>query len=249
MIHLKTKEEIEIMKEGGMKLREVLKELVTYVKVGVTTDEIDKVAEKLIISTDSEPSFKTVQGYKWTICAPINEQAVHTPPSSRILKSGDLLTIDIGLIYKGFHTDTATSMVVGESTLEKDKFLRVGKETLMKAIEKAKVGAYTGEISQVMEDGIYANGYFVLKDLTGHGIGKKLHEAPNIFNYLDKPVHKTLKMQEGLVIAVEIIYSMGSEKIAYEKEDGWSIITSDKSLAACFEHTIALTSENTYILT
>lgn len=249
MIHLKTIQEIEVMKEGGKRLREVLSELVKSVRVGMTTEELDKKAEKLILEKGGEPSFKTVKGYKWTICSPVNEQAVHTPPSDRKLKSGDVLTIDIGLIYKGFHTDTATSLVVGQSNESLDTFLKVGKETLMNAISKARVGGYLGEISQAMEKGIYSNGYFILKDLTGHGIGKGLHEDPYVFNYVDRPIQKTYKIPEGLVIAVEIIYSMGSEKIAYEKEDGWSIISEDKSIAACFEHTIALTNKNTYILT
>ena len=251
MIHLKSGQEIQIMQESGKRLREVMLELVPMVQAGVTTQAIDDEAERLILKNGGTPSFKTVKGYKWSTCVPINEQVVHTPPSERILKDKDILTIDIGLVYKGYHTDHAITLYVGdiETNQAMKRFFEVGKSALKKGIEKAINGNYLGEISQVIQNEVYGSGCFVLKDLTGHGIGKELHEDPYVFNYLERPVKKTYKIQPGLVIAIEVIYSMGTEEIAYEKKGEWSIKTKDDSLSACFEHTVAVTEENTYILT
>lgn len=250
MIQLKSKEEIEVMKEGGKRLRAVVEELLPFIKPGITTLELDSEAERLILKNGAESSFKQVPGYNWSTCTPINEQAVHTPPSKRVLKDGDVLTIDIGAYYKGFHTDYATTFVVGSDTNPKiEHFLKTGKEALKKALTKAVEGAYLGEISKVMQEVIYGNGYFVLKELTGHGVGRKLHEDPYVPNYISKPVEKTMKIPSGLVIAVEVIYSMGSEEIAYEKQGEWSIRSKDSSISACYEHTIAIIDKNTFILT
>lgn len=249
MIHLKTKEEIEIMKECGKKLTASIEELLPFIKPGVTTFEIDREAERLIVKNGAESSFNKVPGYKWSTCIPINEQAVHTPPSKRVIKEGDVLTLDIGAYYQGYHTDYATTFVVGSNTNPKiEHFLKTGRETLEKAIKRAQEGAHLGEISQVMQDGIYGNGYFVMKELTGHGIGHELHEDPYVPNYIEKPVEKTMVIPSGLVIAVEVIYSMGTEKIVFEKEGEWSIRSKDRSICACFEHTIAILDKNTYIL-
>lgn len=250
MVHLKTEQEIKIMEEGGKRLRAAVAELVPKVKVGMTTNDIDQEAERLIRQHGGLPSFKTVEGYKWTTCLPINEQVVHTPPSNRVLKDGDLLTIDIGMLYEGYHTDYATSLLVGEKRDQKViDFLETGKRALKKGIEQAKAGNYLGAISQVIEEEVYSHHYFILRELTGHGIGKELHEDPYVLNYLDRPVQKTMKIKPGLVVAIEVIYSMGTEEIAYEDRGGWSIRSSDKSLTACFEHTVAIRAENTNILT
>ncbi len=250
MTNLKTTEEIEIMKEGGRRLRIVVRELMQHVSVGMETREIDRQAEELIIKQGGEPSFKKVPGYRWTTCLPINEQVVHTPPSSRILKVGDVLTIDIGMYYKGFHTDYADTIIVGQGTDKKiNRFLEAGKKALYKAIDQARVGQRLGHISQVIEKEIYGNGYKILKDLTGHGIGRNLHEDPYVLGFLDKPVEKTIPIRSGLVIAVEVIYSMGAEKFNHETGEEWSVITSDKSLSACFEHTVAITDKETMVLT
>ncbi len=250
MIHLKTKHEIELMHEGGRKLRTVVNELVPKIKVGMTTNEVDQLAEKLILSQGAEPSFKRVPGYHWTTCLPVNEQVVHTPPSERILKEGDVLTVDIGVFYKGYHTDYATTIVLGDTRdPQKDQFLEKGKTALNKAIKIAKSGRYLGEISQAIQETIEGAGYKILKELTGHGIGHELHEDPYVPGYLDRPLTKTYKIVSGLVIAVEVIYSVSSEQIAYEKGNDWSITSGDRSLTACFEKTIALEDTNTIILT
>ncbi len=249
MINLKTKEEIEVMKEGGKILKSVADELMAWIEPGLRTLEIDQKAEELIRQSGAEPSFKTVKGYDWTTCIPVNEQAVHTPPSERVLVDGDLVTVDIGVLLKGFHTDYAFSKVVGTVNEEKKQFLEVGKTTLDKAIKMVQQGAYLGEIGKFIHDEITKNGYFIMKELTGHGIGRELHEDPYVLNYLDRPVQKTYKIQSGFVFALEIIYSMGSEEMAYEQGNSWSIVTKDRSLAACFEKTLAVIDEKTFILT
>lgn len=250
MIILKNDQEIAIMKEGGSRLRKVVSRLIPAIKVGMTTREIDDLATKLIKDIGAELSFNKVKGYHWATCLPINEQVVHTPPSDRKLVDGDVLTVDIGLYFQGYHSDYATTIIVGE---KKDpdlvNFLKIGKKTLEKAIGQAVVGNRIGQISKAIEDNIYGSGFFILKDLTGHGIGRELHEDPYIFGYVSKSIDKTLLIRKGLVIAIEIIYSKGTEKIAYEKEGDWSIVTSDGSLSACFEHTVAVTDKGTLILT
>lgn len=249
-IHLKSKEEIETMMEGGRILRESVQELLPQIKAGMTTEQVDDIATKLIKSKGGEISFDKVPGYSWATCLPVNEQVVHTPPSNRVLQNTDVLTVDIGVYYGGLHTDYATTIVIGgTASPEVERFLEVGRASLDKAIEKAAVGAYLGEISQSIEEDIYGNGYHILEELTGHGIGKDLHEAPYVPGFLDRPVEKTYRIESGLVIAVEVIYSMGTEDIAHEKGNEWSIISADKSLTACFEKTIALFEKKRFILT
>jgi methionyl aminopeptidase len=249
MVNLKSDREIKIMTEGGRRLKAVVKELLPLIKEGVTTKEIDIQAEKLIKEQGGKSSFKTVSGYLWTICSPINEQIVHTKPSDRVLKNGDVLTLDIGMLYQSLHTDYAITRIVGENKDKKvHKFLEVGEKTLYLAIKEAKMGNRIGQISSVIEKEVTENGYFVIKELTGHGIGKKLHEDPYVFGFLDKPIDKTPLIKKGLVIAIEIIYAMGTDKMVYE-EDNWSIITEDRSLSACFEHTVAVTNRGSIILT
>jgi methionyl aminopeptidase len=250
MIHYKTEEEIKIMQEGGRRLRAVVKDLLPQVKAGMTTAKVNEIAEKLIKQAGGEISFNKVPGYDWATCLTINEQVVHTPPGKRVLKDKDVLTIDIGLYYQGFHTDFSTTFIIGgRSDKETDKFLSIGLETLKKAIDVAKAGNYLGQISETIEKNITGQGYFIMKALTGHGIGHELHEDPYVLGFLEKPVEKTLKIKPGLVIAIEIIYSRGSEKIAEEPGSDWSIISSDRSLTACFEHTVAITEKKTLILT
>lgn len=250
MVKLKTEDEIAIMKEGGAILRSVVDEVIPWIKPGLRTEEIDKKAEELIRKKGGLPSFQTVKGFKWTTCLPVNEQAVHTPPSKRVLEDGDIITLDIGVLYKGFHTDFAYSKIVGNNKdAEKEKFLKVGKETLDKAIKMVKLGEYLGTIAEFIHDEITKHGYFILKELTGHGIGRDLHEDPYVLNYLDRPVQKTYKIKPGFVFALEIIYSMGTEEIIYQADNHWSINTKDGSLSGWFEKTLAVTEEKTFILT
>ncbi|KKQ23612.1 MAG: Methionine aminopeptidase [Candidatus Roizmanbacteria bacterium GW2011_GWC2_37_13] len=249
-IDLKTEKEIEIMKEGGIRLKKVVKALLKDITVGMTSKHIDDLAENLIEKEGGEPSFKKVKDYFWTTCLPINDQVVHTPPSNRKLNQGDLLTLDIGMYFKGYHTDFATTIYIGKiPDKETKRFLETGKKALALAIEKAKTGNRLGDISATIEKEIYGQGYFVLKELTGHGIGKQLHEDPYVFGFRERPVERTIKIQPGLVIAIEVIYSKSSEEIAYEKNSDWSVVSADRSLSACFEHTVAIMEKNSLVLT
>jgi len=250
MITYKTDAEIEIMRVGGEKLKAVMKQLVPQIRAGMTTNDINTLAERYIKEQGADISFNKVEGYKWAVCVPINEQVVHTPPTKRILKNGDVLCIDIGAYYKGFHTDHAITVVVGnETTPEIEKFLQVGKEALQLAIDQAVIGKRIGHISEAIEKKVTGAGYTIMRQLTGHGVGHELHEDPFIPGFLSKSIEKTMKLKPGMVLAIEVIYSMGSGEIAYEEGQEWSIITEDKSMSACFEHTVAITDKNTLVLT
>jgi methionyl aminopeptidase len=252
MVHLKSEKEIESMRKGGVILMGAVKKLLPQIREGMTTNEVDAEATRLIKAGGGEVSFDKVPGYSWATCLPVNEQIVHTTPTERVLKNGDVLTVDIGVYYDGLHTDYATTVVVGgrdKASDETNRFLDVGEQALENAIAKARVGGYIGEISQSIEEDVYGAGYFILHELTGHGVGKELHEAPYVPGFLDRPVNRTYRIPSGLVIAVEVIYSMGTEEIRPEQGDDWSIVTSDGSLSACFERTIALVDKKTFILT
>lgn len=249
-INLKTEEEIRIMKKGGKLLKRVVKRLLPEIKEGISTKRIDNLAEKLIGDFGGYPSFKKVKGYHWATCLSVNNQIVHTPPSEKILRKGDVLTIDMGMYYQGYHTDWATTIIVGEKKdPEVKRFLDVGEETLYRALNQFKKGNYIGNISQTIEDNISKNGYFVIKQLTGHGIGKELHEDPLVPGFLNQPIEKTFRVVEGTVLAIEVIYSQRKTGVKYEKGDNWSLVTEDGSLAACFEKTVALYKNNPLILT
>lgn len=250
MIDLKTREEIQAMQEGGRILRKVVDALKKIIKVGMSTQEIDDRAERLIKKFGGQSSFNQVKDYRWSTCLPVNEEIVHTPPSKRILENGDVLTLDIGVYFKGFHTDFAETFVVGGSKDEKiKKFLQVGEEALYKAIKKLKKGNRLGDVSKTIEEEIQGHGYFVIKQLTGHGIGRSLHEDPYVLGYLDRPVNQTQIIKPGLTVAIEVIYSMGTEEMAHSDDGSWTIRTKDGSLSACFEHSLAVTDQDTVILT
>lgn len=250
MITYKTDEEIEIMRIGGEKLKAAMKKVMPLVRAGISTNEVNALAEKYIKEQGADISFNKVDGYKWAVCVPINEQVVHTPPSDRVLKNGDVLTIDVGNYYKGFHTDYSDTFVIGgKPTPEIDTFLRVGREALNLAIAQAKAGNRIGHISEAIEKKVTGAGYTIMKQLTGHGVGHELHEDPFIPGYVSRSIEKTMKIKPGMVLAIEVIYSMGSSEIAYEDGEDWSIITEDKSMSACFEHTVAITDKNTLVLT
>lgn len=250
MIKLKSEEEIAIMEEGGRRLREAVRKLKGHIKKGVTTKTIDQLAEKFIIDQGGEPSFKKVPGYHWTICVPINEQVVHTPPSERVLQEGDVFTLDIGMYFKGFHTDFARTWIIGKPKNEQDVFfLEVGRKAHEKALQQVGRSERIGEISEVIEKEITKHNLFIMKNLTGHGIGRDLHEDPSVPGHVDRSIKKTAKVEPGLVIAVEVIYARGTSEITYEEGDVWSIKSKDNSLTACFEDTIAVTGSNTVILT
>lgn len=255
MIDIKTPEEIAIMREGGRRLGNILQELLAYSQPGIILTDIEKKADELIAKNDAAASFKTVSGYKWATCLCVNEVVVHGIPTVYALKEGDVLTIDIGLIYKGFHTDTAWTKIIqgtgnrGQGTEEKEKFLEIGKTALKRGIAAATIGNRIGNISKVVQDTIEGAGYSVVKSLVGHGVGRELHEEPQVPNYLRGGVENTLPLKEGMTIAIEPIYAEGRGEIVYENDDGWTLATRDHSLTSVFEHSIAITASGPLILT
>ncbi len=265
MINSKTKEEIKIMQEGGRILAKVLKELLQNIKPGVTELGIDQLAEKLIRNYGAEPGFKKVRGYKYSICVSTNEVVVHGIPTDYKFKTGDVIGIDCGVFYKGFHTDMAETLRVSDKKLihstssgqeiknkkidEIDRFLETGRRALNEGIKKGKAGNRVGDISKTIQEIVEDEGYSVVKSLVGHGVGKDLHEEPEVPGYLAVKLEKTPKLMEGMTIAVEVIYNMGKDEVMYKEDDGWTISTGDGSLSGLFERTIAITQNGPVILT
>ncbi len=241
--------QLEIMKIGGAMLGRVRQALYDFTVVGVTPMQIEYKARQLIKAEGGELSFTKVPGYRWATCINLNEGIVHgIPTSEKPLESGDLVTVDVGVFYKGYHTDAAFSKVVGVSNPEKDRFLKAGMEGLKNAIAAVKAGNHIGEISIAMEETLKTYGYRATRELTGHGVGKELHEDPMISNVVVGPKEKTPLMFEGQTLAIEIIYVQGKPGLVLE-EDGWTISVKDGTLSAVFEETVAVTSDGCSILT
>ncbi len=259
MINIKSKREVEIMKTGGRMLAEVLFAVMDSINPGMTELELDKLAEKLIREKGGEPGFKRVNGYHHTICMSTNDAVVHGIPGGYKFKEGDVVGVDCGVFYKGFHTDMAETRRVSEIKNQKskiknnndeiDKFLDVGKNALDAGIGQAVIGNRVGHISKVIQDIVEKeNGYSVVRSLIGHGVGKELHEEPEVPGYLNGKIEKTPLLQEGMTIAVEVIYNMGKKDVMLD-HDGWTIRTKDESIAGLFERSIAITKDGPIILT
>jgi len=236
------------MAKAGSILRTVLKEVPQSIKAGVTTNAVNTLVDDRIRELGGEPGFKKVKGYDWATCICINEQIVHTPPSERIIKEGDVVTVDAGVYMNGYHTDSAITVQVPPHTPEVSIFLETGRKALNKAVKQAIVGKHIGNISQIFEETIETAGYSIIPELTGHGVGKDLHEDPYVPCFLDRPIEKTIRLKKGMTLAIEVMYAMGQEEIEYEA-DGWSLRTSDMSVTACFEHTVAIRENKPFILT
>ncbi len=252
-IHLKTPEEIEIMKKGGEILSDTMWEVLKHAKPGVSELELDALAEKLIKKMGGEPGFKKVKGYHHAICASTNDVIVHGIPRPYRLKEGDVLGIDCGVFYGGLHTDMSESVVVGgmsKASKKVQEFLKTGKRALEAAIEQVRPGNHIGDISQAIQQIVEKEGgYGVTRELIGHGVGKGLHEDPPVPGYLTRRIEKTPLLVPGMVIAVEVIYNMGSRDIAFAGTDEWTIKTRDGSISGLFERTIAITKTGHEILT
>ncbi len=247
MICLKTENEIQIMKEGGKILAEILKKLEETAKPGITTNNLEKLAGELVLSYEVKPSFLGFDGYPNILCTSLNNEVVHGIPSDRVLKEGDLLKIDMGVLHKGFHTDSAITVLVGNrGDSVKRSLIQVTKESLEIGISKAKVGNTLGDIGAAIQKHVEDNGFNVVRDLVGHGIGRELHEPPQVLNYGKAGTGEKLVM--GMVIAIEPMVVTGKWGIKNGK-DGYSFVTKDGGLAAHFEHTVAVTDVGSMVLT
>lgn len=243
------KNKLEAMREGGAKLGKITEKLFSYAEPGVTPKQIEQKAQELISQNKGKPSFATVENYKWTTCINLNSGVVHgIPESTKPLKDGDLLTVDIGFLYKGHHTDNAFTKVIGSSTPEKDKFVQAGKQATRNALQTIKPGARAGHISQAIQQTLEKAGYTPARGLTGHGVGKDLHEEPTIPCHLSQPLEETPKLKRGQTLAVEIIYLAGSPELLVDSDD-WTISAKDDKLSAVFEETVEVTQDGFSILT
>lgn len=245
MIPIKSKKEIEIMAEGGKILSSILKEVREKCVPGVETQELNRVAEALIFKY-GEPSFKGYDNFPSGLCVSINEEIVHGAPSGRKLKKGDIVSLDIGLYRNGFHTDMAITFPLGEVSPDIQKLIQVGKKALKRGIKKTKIGNTIGDIGNTIQRYVEDQGFTIIRDLCGHGIGKELHEEPQILNYGKR--HKGEKIKEGMVFCLEPMVTPGNHKIELAK-DGFGLKTVDNSLSVHFEHTIVVTQKGPKILT
>lgn len=246
MISLKTARGIKIMTEGGKILAGIMEKVKKEIKPGITTKELDRLAESLILKSGGKCSFLGHEGFPACLCTSINEEIVHTIPSDRKLKEGDIISLDLGILWQGFHSDMAITMPVGEVNSEAQRLIKVTKEALERGIRKVKVGNTFGDIGNTIQKHVESRGFSVIRDLCGHGIGRELHEDPKILNYGRKKTGPVIK--EGMVFCLEPMVSIGDWKIKKSK-DGSGYETKDGSLSAHFEHTIAVTENGCQILT
>ncbi len=268
MIAIKTPGQIAVMQHGGKILSDVMREVCRAAKTGVSEIELDAMSERLIREKGGESGFMKVPGYHHTICACTNDVVVHGIPRDYRLQAGDILDIDMGVFYKGFHTDMCQTIKVKSSTVAKakvdkekvkvksqddeeiDVFLETGKKALQEAIAAAIGGNRIGHISQTIQRIVEKEGgYSVVRSLIGHGVGRKLHEAPEVPGYVDKPIEKTPLLKPGMTIAIEVIYNMGKPDVVYSGADDWTIVTKDGSLSAVFERSVAITDKAPLLLT
>ncbi len=247
MIYLKTKEEVELLRENNLLVSATLAEVGKHVKPGVTTLELDRIAEEFIRSNGAVPGFLGYNGFPNTLCISVNEQIVHGIPSAKlVLKEGDIVSVDCGTFMKGFYGDSAYTFKVGEVAPNVSELLRVTKEALHKGVEQAKVGNRIGDIANAVQEHAESYGFSVVRELVGHGLGHKMHEEPEVPNYGAKGRGPLLK--EGMVLCIEPMINMGSRAVVFEK-DGWTVRTRDRKPAAHFEYAVAVTKNGPDVLT
>ncbi|MEH2013921.1 type I methionyl aminopeptidase [Nostoc sp.] len=247
-IEIKSPREIEIMRQSATIVATVLKEISELVKPGMTTADLDAYAEKRIRQMGATPSFKGYHGFPGSICSSINNEAVHGIPSpKKVIRVGDVLKVDTGAYYQGFHGDSCISIAVGEVTQEAAKLIRVAEEALYKGIEQVKAGVYLLDLAGAIEDHVKVNGFSIVEEFTGHGVGRNLHEEPSVFNYRTREM-PNVKLRAGMTLAIEPILNAGSRHTR-TLSDRWTAVTVDNSLSAQFEHTVLVTETGYEILT
>ncbi len=249
-IYLKTDEEIELIRESSLLVSKTIAEVEKNVKEGISTIELDTIAEAFIRDNGAVPAFK---GYRkdrlvfdYTLCISVNEQVVHGMPGSYVLKNGDIISVDCGVLKNGFYGDSAYTFSVGEISEEVKQLLKVTKESLYKGIEASVAGKRVGDISNAVEEHVNRHGYGIVRELVGHGIGRNLHEAPEVPNFGKRG--SGARLEEGLVIAIEPMINLGRRDVRVEK-DGWTVSTVDRKPSAHFEHTIVVKKNKAELLT
>ncbi|NDD27186.1 MAG: type I methionyl aminopeptidase [Proteobacteria bacterium] len=246
MIEYKSDKEVALIRESGRITAQTLDLLERSVRPGISTLELDRIAEDFIRSAGAVPAFKGYKGFPRTVCISVNNEVVHGIPGNRKLKDGDIVGLDMGVIWKGWYSDSARTVAVGSISEDARRLLDVTRDSLMRGIERCTAGNHLSDIGAAVQQHAEAHGYSVVRDLVGHGIGRALHEEPQVPNY-GRPGHG-LKLRPGLVIAIEPMVNVGDFKVAI-LPDKWTIVTEDGSLSAHFEHTVAITGDGPRILT
>jgi methionyl aminopeptidase len=249
MITLKSAREIEVMRSANVIVAEILAELKDKVAAGVTTLELDSLAEELTYKKKATPAFKGYQMagrvYPRSLCVSVNDEIVHGIPSGRVLKDGDIVGLDFGVVYGGFYGDSAVTVGVGAITENARRLMQVTEQALYRGIEHLRDGKRLGDLSSAIQQMIEGAGFSVVRSFVGHGIGKRLHEDPPVPNYGE--AERGIRLKEGMVLAIEPMVNAGSSEVKM-KEDGWTAVTGDGSLSAHFEHSVAITQNGPYIL-
>jgi methionyl aminopeptidase len=246
MVHLKSKREIEIMRDASRIVAEVLAELRSRCKPGVMTRELDRIAEEKAVRYGGKPAFKGYRGFPGALCASINQQVVHGIPGNRELKDGDIVGLDFGILYKGYFGDSAITVPIGDISSETEVLLKVTQECLALGIEQMVEENYLSDLSRAIQVHAESNGFSLVKEFGGHGIGKSLHEEPMVLNYVTNG--RGIKLKQGLVLAIEPMVNMGTDRVQI-LSDGWTVVTLDGRPSAHFEHTVAITKNGPEILT
>jgi methionyl aminopeptidase len=247
-IEIKSQREIEIMRQSSRIVATVLKEIQELVQPGMTTADLDAHAEKRIREMGATPSFKGYHGFPASICSSINNEVVHgIPNAKKVIKVGDVLKVDTGAFFQGFHGDSCITIGVGDVSAKAAHLIKVAETALYKGIEQVKAGAYLLDLAGAIQDYVEANDCSVVEDFTGHGVGRNLHEEPSVFNFRTREL-PNVKLREGMVLAIEPIINQGSKTVKI-LSDKWTAVTLDKSLSAQFEHTVLVTTGGYEILT
>ena len=245
MVILKLPEEIEKARASSQIVAEVLSKMRDKVKPGVSTKELDRFAEDIARKRGAKPAFKGYRGYPYSLCTSINEEVVHGMPSERILKEGDIISLDFGVCYNGYFGDAAITLPVGKITTSAQKLIEVTEQSLYAGIEQAKKGNRLGDISSSVQQIVEVPGFSVVRDFVGHGIGRNLHEDPQIPNYGKKG--RGIELKRGMILAIEPMVNQGTYKVKI-MQDGWTVVTEDGMLSAHFEHSVAITENGPDIL-
>ena len=246
MVVLKSDREVQILRKANLIVFEVLELLESIAKPGVTTEDMDRAAAELTKKRGGKPAFKGYLGYPANLCASVNDQVVHGIPSKkRILEDGDIIGIDYGVIFEGFVGDSARTIAIGQASERARKLMKTTKEALFKGIEAAQVGNRISDIGKAVEDHVTPLGYSVVRDFVGHGVGRKLHEDPQVPNYYNAA--NSMKLKAGMTIAIEPMINEGTHEVEILADD-WTVVTRDGKLSAHFEHSIAITPNGPYIL-
>lgn len=246
---IKTAEEIEVMRQASQIVATVLKEVAEMVEPGMTTADLDAFAEQRIRGLGATPSFKGYHGFPASLCTSVNHEVVHGIPSrKKVLRKGDLLKVDTGALYQGFHGDSCITIAVGgEVSAKAAHLIRVAEQALYRSIEQVKAGAYLLDMATAVQEYVEANGYSVVEEYTGHGVGRNLHEEPHVFNFRTNEI-PNVKLKAGMTLAIEPIINAGS-KATRVLSDRWTVVTVDNALSAQFEHTVLVTETGYEILT